>query len=65
MALEPLKQHNRPISSHLVDMTTVAKPKKLWLYLVCFNSQIIKRIAYFDDLHLSWEYKVCLNFAIC
>ena len=29
---------NKPFSSHLVDMATVANHFKLWLYGVCFSS---------------------------
>ena len=30
--------NNKPFSSHLVDIAAVAKPSKLWLYLICFKS---------------------------
>ena len=39
-------------------MAAVVKPGKLWLYLVCFNIQVMKLIAYFGDLSLSWEYRI-------
>ena len=45
-----------------MNMITIGKPNKLWLYLISFNSQVMKRIAYFVDLNLSWEYKISLNF---
>ena len=32
---------------------TVANHYKLWLIVVCLNSQVMKRIAYFGDLNLS------------
>ena len=33
--------------------------------IVYFNCQVMKRIACFGDLNLSWEDKVSLNFTIC
>ena len=41
--------HDKPFSSHLVNRATVTESSKLWLYLVCFNSQNMKQIAYFSD----------------
>ena len=55
----------KSFSSHLVDTATVANHSKLWLYVVCFNSQVMKRISYFDDLNLSGDFKISLNFTIC
>ena len=57
--------YNRPFSSHLVDMATVAKPSKLWLCVVYFNSQVLKRIACFGDLNLRWEYKINFLHLLC
>ena len=63
--MESSKQDNKPFSSHLVDTATVANHSKLWLYVVCFNSQFMKRIAYFGNLNLGWDFKISLNFTIC
>ena len=46
-------------------MATVAMPNKLGIFKICINNQIIKRIAYFDDSNLTWDYKISLNFTIC
>ena len=45
-------------------MATVANHSKLWLYVACFDSQVMKRIAYFGDLNLSWDFKIILNFTV-
>ena len=55
---------NNPFFSNLANMATVAKPNKLWFYLICFNNQIMYRITYFGKLNLSWEYKISLIFTI-
>ena len=57
--------HYRPFSNHVVDMATVVEPSKVGLYLVCFNSQVMKQIVYFCDFNVTWEYKISLNFTIC
>ena len=57
--------YNKPFFQPPSGHTAIAKSSKLWLYLVCFNSQVMKQIAYFDDLNLRWEYKISLNFTIC